>query len=52
MIKSGYMVGDVCLDKDGIRAAVVFAEMASHYYSQNITLLQRLKTLQQKYSSH
>jgi phosphomannomutase len=44
------MVGDVCLDKDGIRGAVVFAEMASYYYSQNTTLLQRLKTLQQKYS--
>jgi phosphomannomutase len=45
----GYMVGDVCLDKDGIRGAAVLAEMASSYYSQNVTLLQRLKTLQQKY---
>jgi len=31
----GYMIGTTCLDKDGISAASVFAEMASELYSKN-----------------
>jgi phosphomannomutase len=47
----GYMIGDMCLDKDGIRAAAVFAEMTLQYYNHNTTLIERLKLLQQKYES-
>lgn len=37
------MVGDVCLDKDGIRGAAVFAEMATALYSQGSTLYDHLQ---------
>lgn len=33
------MIGDVCLDKDGVRAAAVFAEMANYNsvkYGRNV----------------
>ncbi|XP_049848681.1 probable phosphoglucomutase-2 [Schistocerca gregaria] len=42
----GYMVGDVCWDKDGIHAAAVFGEMASYYYDKGSTCeleLQRMR---------
>ncbi|KAL6077659.1 Phosphoglucomutase [Balamuthia mandrillaris] len=46
----GYMVGNLCLDKDGVRAAAVFAEMANFlrtHYSR--TCLQQLNLLYEKY---
>jgi phosphomannomutase len=45
----GYMIGDMSLDKDGIRAAAAFAEMSVHYYMHDNTLANRLKQLQEKY---
>ncbi|XP_002735052.2 phosphopentomutase-like, partial [Saccoglossus kowalevskii] len=38
----GFMYGTQVLDKDGISAAVVLAEMASHLATNNITLTQQL----------
>jgi phosphomannomutase len=29
----GYMVGDICPDKDGIRTAAIFGEMCNHIYN-------------------
>jgi len=45
----GFMIGDICLDKDGIRAAACFGEMAVHHHNHGKTALQRLGELQQKY---
>ena len=45
----GYMIGDVCPDKDGVRTAAIFAEMANHCYSKNSTLFAHLESLYQKY---
>jgi len=46
----GFMIGDICLDKDGIRGAAVFAEMASYYREhQSISCKERLMQLYQKY---
>ncbi len=42
----GYMVGSMCPDKDGIRTAAVFAEMAVHLYEhQHTTLSDHLEHL-------
>ncbi len=47
----GYMVTDLCLDKDGISAGVMFAELALELYSNsgNRTVLQQLDSLYEKY---
>mmetsp|Transcript_20536 Transcript_20536/g.28815 ORF Transcript_20536/g.28815 Transcript_20536/m.28815 type:complete len:593 (-) Transcript_20536:421-2199(-) len=45
----GFMVEDICLDKDGVRGAPVFAEMANYLYSQGLTCTQQLTVLYQKY---
>jgi len=45
----GFMVGDVCLDKDGIRGLVVFAELASQLKDEGRTLAQYLESLYAKY---
>jgi len=42
----GYMIGDVSWDKDGVRAAAVFAEMASALYERGSTVSAELKRLQ------
>ena len=42
----GYMVGDICLDKDGIRGAAVFAEMATKLYSEGKTLYEYMMYLE------
>ena len=42
----GYMVGDACWDKDGVRAAAVFAEMASELYAKGTTVQGELRRLQ------
>ena len=39
------MFGTMVLDKDGISAAVVMAEMASHLRSRGLTLTQQLDSL-------
>eukprot|EP01113_Clastostelium_recurvatum_P029937 TRINITY_DN3624_c0_g1_i7.p1 TRINITY_DN3624_c0_g1~~TRINITY_DN3624_c0_g1_i7.p1 ORF type:complete len:202 (+),score=67.27 TRINITY_DN3624_c0_g1_i7:445-1050(+) len=45
----GFMVGDACYDKDGVRAAAVFAEMATQLYRAGSTLQSHLLFLYQKY---
>lgn len=46
----GYMIGNICPDKDGVRTAAVFAEMTNHLYSvQKTTLSDHLKALYVKY---
>lgn len=42
----GYMIGDACWDKDGVRAAAVFAEMAAALYEKGSSVAQELKRLQ------
>jgi len=51
----GFLVGETTLDKDGISAGAVFAEMASELYSRNISkkvqiIKDHLYELYQKYS--
>jgi phosphomannomutase len=49
----GFMIGDICLDKDGVRAAGVFAELTNHvYHQQHLTLSGYLQSLYQKYGTH
>jgi len=46
----GYMVGDICLDKDGVRGAAVFAEMAVYLHHQgNILVNEKLQELYKRY---
>ncbi|XP_015765502.1 PREDICTED: phosphoglucomutase-2-like [Acropora digitifera] len=48
----GFMFGTMVLDKDGISAAVVMAEMASHLRSRGLTLTQQLNSLYNRYGIH
>lgn len=41
----GFMVGTAVLDKDGVSAAAVVAQMATILYEQGITLYQQLNRL-------
>lgn len=43
------MFGDICLDKDGVRASAVFAEMALQLRKQNLTAVQQLDNIYKKY---
>jgi len=46
----GFMVGDICLDKDGVRAAAVFAEMAIELHDvEHTTVNHTLHSLFEKY---
>eukprot|EP01122_Echinamoeba_exundans_P010951 TRINITY_DN420_c0_g1_i1.p1 TRINITY_DN420_c0_g1~~TRINITY_DN420_c0_g1_i1.p1 ORF type:complete len:536 (+),score=130.88 TRINITY_DN420_c0_g1_i1:497-2104(+) len=45
----GYMVGDACWDKDGIRAAAVFGEFASWVYAHGKNVSAYLDDLYAKY---
>ena len=46
----GYMIGDICWDKDGIRAGAVFAEMATYYKTvKKVTISERLRELYKRY---
>lgn len=47
----GYMISDVCRDKDGVRAAATFAEMYHHLRAQSppLTPLARLRQLHERY---
>lgn len=45
----GYMIGDVCLDKDGVRGAACLAELAIYLDSKGTLLSDYLKELQGKY---
>lgn len=48
----GFMCGSSVLDKDGVSAAAVCAEMATYVYSQGLTLGQQLEAIYQKYGYH
>jgi len=45
----GFMVGDVCLDKDGIRGGAVFAEMAVYLNNRSLLCGQHLNNLYKEY---
>jgi len=45
----GYTVGDLVRDKDGISAALLFAELCAERRSRGITILGELETLYRKY---
>jgi len=46
---AGFMCGTSVIDKDGISAAVVTAEMTAYLYSQGTTVLQQLSHLHDKF---
>jgi len=49
-VEIGYLIGDISLDKDGVRTAAVFYELAAKLYDEhNTTLLQRLNELYDRY---
>jgi phosphomannomutase len=49
-VEIGFLVGDISLDKDGIRSASVFAEMAQELYQrENYNLGKHLDALYSKY---
>lgn len=43
------MIGEMSLDKDGVRAAVVFAEMANYLAKKNMTALQQLEEIHKRF---
>jgi len=48
----GFMYGDYVLDKDGVSAAGVFAEMASEIQKENKTLIDQLNYIYDTYGYH
>ncbi|XP_065264022.1 glucose 1,6-bisphosphate synthase [Emys orbicularis] len=48
----GFMCGTSVLDKDGVSAAVVIAEMASYLETKNLTLAQQLTEIYEMYGYH
>ncbi|XP_018422734.1 PREDICTED: phosphoglucomutase-2 [Nanorana parkeri] len=48
----GYMCCPFVLDKDGVSAAVIAAEMASYLATKNLTLSQQLNAIFKKYGYH
>uniref|UniRef100_K7G6P7 Phosphoglucomutase 2 n=2 Tax=Pelodiscus sinensis TaxID=13735 RepID=K7G6P7_PELSI len=48
----GYMCSPVVLDKDGVSAAVITAEMSSWLATKNLSLSQQLKAIYEEYGYH
>ncbi|KYQ89432.1 phosphoglucomutase [Tieghemostelium lacteum] len=48
----GFMYGDVSLDKDGVRGASIFAELAFDLYQQGSSCQEHLESLYKKYGYH
>ncbi|NXX49868.1 PGM2L synthase, partial [Tricholaema leucomelas] len=48
----GFMCGTSVLDKDGVSAAVVLAEMASFLHAQGLSLAQKLSQIYDRYGYH
>uniref|UniRef100_A0A8C0WBU0 Alpha-D-phosphohexomutase alpha/beta/alpha domain-containing protein n=1 Tax=Castor canadensis TaxID=51338 RepID=A0A8C0WBU0_CASCN len=48
----GFLCGTSVLDKDGVSAAVVIAEMASYLETSNVTLKEQLSKVYEKYGYH
>lgn len=50
-LEPGFMCGTTVLDKDGISAAMVMAEMVTQLAKQSITVKQQLDNIYAKYKS-
>jgi phosphomannomutase len=48
-VEIGFLVGDLSLDKDGVRTAAIFYEMANQWALKGVSLTQRLDQLYKKY---
>jgi len=48
-VEIGFLHGDLSLDKDGVRMAAIFAEMANQVYLRGTTLVKHLQALYEKY---
>ena len=48
----GYTIGETVRDKDGIGAALAFADLAAHCRSQNQTVMDRLETIYRRFGFH
>ena len=48
-VEIGYLVGDISLDKDGVRCAAIFYELAAQLYNEGSTCMQRIAQLEQRY---
>jgi len=48
-VEIGFLVGDLSLDKDGVRTAAIFNEMAKHVYQHSFSLSHHLDNLYKKY---
>lgn len=50
-VEIGYLVGDISLDKDGVRCAAIFYEMAAELYGEGKTCLGQFEELEKEYGS-
>uniref|UniRef100_A0A4W4HEW9 Phosphoglucomutase 2-like 1 n=1 Tax=Electrophorus electricus TaxID=8005 RepID=A0A4W4HEW9_ELEEL len=48
----GFLCGSMVLDKDGVSAAAVVAEMAAYLHTKNVTLTQQLQNIYEIYGYH
>ncbi|GAM22130.1 hypothetical protein SAMD00019534_053050, partial [Acytostelium subglobosum LB1] len=48
----GFLYGDVSLDKDGVRCAAIFAELALSYYANGSSCEDHLESLYKRYGYH
>nr|AOE43343.1 phosphoglucomutase [Cavenderia deminutiva] len=48
----GFMYGDVSLDKDGVRCAAIFAELALYQYANGSSCQRHLDSLYERYGYH
>lgn len=48
-VEIGFLVGDVSYDKDGVRTAAVFAELANYWARQGQSVLDRVQAFYDKY---
>nr|AOE43341.1 phosphoglucomutase [Rostrostelium ellipticum] len=48
----GFMYGDVSLDKDGVRTAPIFAQMALSLYAKGLSCVDHLEQLMKTYGYH
>ena len=48
MVSTGFMCGTTVLDKDGVSAAMVCAEMATYLANQGLTMSQQLEKIYEK----
>ena len=47
-VEIGYLVGDISLDKDGVRCAAIFYELAAQLHSQGKTCMGRVEELERE----